>query len=140
MIRTLKKNPLWTIGLLLLIAAATVAFWTADKVDNQSEADRKTVNTVRERQASKMPLQPSREPRERARLLPSDVVKMTPKDWTVRFDEFPSEVSAEYKQEIVLLAGELEQLLKDNPDPNGIEAQVFGDAILTLLAEGRRPD
>lgn len=67
----------------------------------------------------------------------ADVVKMTPQDWSNRFSQFPSEVSAEYAEEIVALSEELSMILLENPDTNSMEARAFCEAILTLLTEGR---
>lgn len=74
-----------------------------------------------------------------ASLQSADVLRMTAEDWSDRFQKSPMETSAEYQQEIIALAGELEGILDRNPDPNGIEAMVFSDAILALLAGGHQP-
>ncbi len=123
------------LGVAIVIAAVALVFLKADRPTEEAAevaAVGETSRTVPQRET------PRRS--SRATLQPADVVKMTPEDWSERFRKYPSEVSAEYEQEILSLAEELAEILRQNPDPNGVEASVFTDAILTLLAEGRRPE
>lgn len=123
-------NPyLLLLGAWFIIAATFFVFLTDDQ---WMEADIVVDETSQLVPRRETPRRLSRTP-----LQPTDVVKMSPKDWTNRFRQFPSEVSAEYEEEIVSLAEELSEILKENPDPNGMEALVFSEAILELHAEGR---
>ncbi|MES2980865.1 MAG: hypothetical protein V4727_01015 [Verrucomicrobiota bacterium] len=128
-----KKNPSsLLLGAWIVIAAAIFAFFTVDQRKEEDTAVDKTTKLVPDRETPRR--------LSRTSLQPTDVVKMSPQDWTNRFQRFPSEVSAEYEEEIVSLAEELSEILRENPDPNGMEALVFSEAILTLHAEGRSPD
>lgn len=128
----LKVNPLILAGLLIVIAAVIMSFLLVERrVKGNAVSTRDSQSVLRH------------EPQRRvspAALQPADVAKMTVQDWADRFQKSPSEVSAEYEQEILLLANELAELLKKDPNPNGIEAMVFCDAILTLLSEGRHSE
>lgn len=118
------------IGVLLIIAAVAFSISTANRRMGKVTAVGETSQVITRRDS---PRRISRAP-----LKSADIINMTAMDWTNRFRESPSEVSAEYEQEIVSLAEELEGILKQNPDPNGVEALIFSEAILTLFEEGHR--
>ncbi len=124
-----KTNSLVLIGVLLIIAAVAVSISIADRRMEKATTVGETSQVIPQRDSPRRIFP--------APLEHADVVKMTPKDWAKRFRESPSEVSAEYEEEIVSLAEELEEILKQNPDPNGEDALIFGEAMLTLLEEGR---
>lgn len=129
-----KTNFLMLSGVLIVIAAVVLAFSMAGRQSEEDAAAVENTQPVPQRGTQRRVSSPS------PALSAADVVRMTPQDWADRFQKSRSEVSAEYEEEILTLAKELAEILSQDPNPNGVEAMVFADAILTLLAEGRRPE
>lgn len=60
---------------------------------------------------------------------------MTGKDWEKEFTTSHKDLDPEFKQEIVMLAGELQDAVKGGLDPNGEEAGAYVTTIAILLTE-----
>ena len=63
-----------------------------------------------------------------------EVVKMSPSRWESRLALRQPRLDPDLEKEVILLAAELEESIAGGLDPNGVEAQAFSEAILTLIS------
>ncbi len=68
------------------------------------------------------------------------IVTMGPADWTAAFQSSFQGVNADYKAEIVLLAGELQDEIAEGLDPASEDAKAYVEVIETLLSEEPEED
>lgn len=64
-----------------------------------------------------------------------EVILMTPADWETVFKNRYLDLDEEFKEEIVMLAGELEEMIRNGAKPDEEEPRVFAQTILVLLHE-----
>lgn len=76
------------------------------------------------------------DPVRKIQLTHEDVVGMKPVQWAERFQGMRRNVPAEITDEIVVLAGELQDELEGGLDPQGEDARAYTETMLTLLSEG----
>lgn len=107
-----------------LLAVAAVAFIAAKPdVRNQD-------SPVAEDRASKvLATPPPRSPALR------EVVQMGPEEWRERFGMDLADVAPEIRDDILHLAGELQEMLAEGADPRGEDARGHAAAIRQLLAD-----
>ena len=63
------------------------------------------------------------------------ILQMSAADWETRFSKSHLDLKDEYKQEVLLLAGELQDSINEGLDPNGEEAGAYAQVISILLNE-----
>jgi len=63
------------------------------------------------------------------------ILDMGPEDWERKFQTEYMHVDQEYKGEVVLLAGELQDSIKAGADKQGEESGAYAESILLLLKE-----
>lgn len=62
---------------------------------------------------------------------------MTPADWETVFKTRYKVLDDEFKREIVMLAGEIQEMVGSGADPRDEEPQAFAQTILVLLHENQ---
>ncbi|MBC7980416.1 MAG: hypothetical protein H7Y36_07630 [Armatimonadetes bacterium] len=63
------------------------------------------------------------------------VLAMGPADWESKFDSGYEKLDPEFKQEVIMLAGELRNAIEAGDDPESEELKSYAETILILLKE-----
>lgn len=116
---------------LILAASILVVLAAALGLTARSTAPEGVDTASTTRTPSAVPLRDSN--READRIDSSQVIRMGPRDWEQLFRERYTELGEENRRDILELASELDHALSTGGKPSDPDAEVYAEAILTLL-------